>query len=319
MDATNPRTRAYVWDKIKKNYADLGIRTFWLDEAEPEFGTYDFEQYRYYAGSVSEIGNIYPREYARLFYEGQRANGQEDIVNLIRCAWLGSQRYGALVWSGDIMSTYEDFRKQICAGLHMGIAGIPWWTTDIGGFHAGDVRSEDFKELLIRWFQFGTFCPVMRIHGCRQPVEQIVNAAGEIREQTGADNEIWSYGEENEQIMTKFIRIRLAMKEYIRSIMEEAHKKATPVMRPMFFEFPEDEKTYDIWDCYMFGGDILVAPICYAHEMKRSVYLPKGATWTLANDGSVYEGGQTIEVEAGIETLPIFLRNKAQEYLIGKL
>ena len=201
----------------------------------------------------------------------------------------------------------------------MGIAGIPWWTTDIGGFHAGDVRSEDFKELLIRWFQFGTFCPVMRIHGCRQPVEQIINAAGEIREQTGADNEIWSYGEENERIMTKFIRIRLAMKEYIRSIMEEAHKKATPVMRPMFFEFPEDEKTYDIWDCYMFGGDILVAPICYAHEMKRSVYLPKGATWTLANDGSVYEGGQTIEVEAGIETLPIFLRNKAQEYLIGKL
>lgn len=319
MDATNPRTRAYVWDKIKKNYADLGIRTFWLDEAEPEFGTYDFEQYRYYAGSVSEIGNIYPREYARLFYEGQRANGQEDIVNLIRCAWLGSQRYGALVWSGDIMSTYEDFRKQICAGLHMGIAGIPWWTTDIGGFHAGDVRSEDFKELLIRWFQFGTFCPVMRIHGCRQPVEQIVNAAGEIREQTGADNEIWSYGEENERIMTKFIRIRLSMKEYIRSIMEEAHKNAAPVMRPMFFEFPEDERTYDIWDSYMFGGDILVAPVCYEHEMKRSVYLPKGATWTLANDGSVYEGGQTIEVEAGIETLPIFLRNKAQEYLIGKL
>lgn len=317
MDATNPRTREYVWKKIKQNYADLGIKTFWLDEAEPEFGTYDYEQYRFHAGSVSEVGNIYPREYARLFYEGQKKNGQEDIVNLIRCAWLGSQRYGALVWSGDIMSTYEDFRKQICAGLHMGIAGIPWWTTDIGGFHAGDVRSEDFKELLIRWFQFGAFCPVMRIHGCRQPVEQIVNAAGEIREQTGADNEIWSYGEENEKIMTKFIRIRLAMKDYIRGLMMEAHKKGTPIMRPLFMEFPEDASTYDIWDSYMFGEDVLVAPICYEHATNRSVYLPKGVKWICAKDGKEYAGGQEIEVEASIETLPVFLREGKQEYLIG--
>ena len=126
MDATNPRTRKYVWEKCKQNYAELGIHTFWLDEAEPEFTNYDYENYRYHAGTVMEIGNIYPREYARLFYEGQQESGQKDIVNLIRCAWAGSQRYGALVWSGDIMSTYEDFRKQICAGIHMGLAGIPW-------------------------------------------------------------------------------------------------------------------------------------------------------------------------------------------------
>ena len=106
MDATNPKTRRYVWEKCKQNYADLGIRTFWLDVAEPEYTSYDFENYRYYSGTVLETGNIYPREYARLFYEGQKENGQDDIVNLIRCAWAGSQRYGALVWSGDIMSTY---------------------------------------------------------------------------------------------------------------------------------------------------------------------------------------------------------------------
>ncbi len=146
MDATNPRTRAYVWNKCKQNYADLGIRTFWLDEAEPEFGTYAYDHYRYHAGPVEEIGNIYPREYARTFYEGQKANGQTDIVNLIRCAWVGSQRYGALVWSGDIMSTYEDFRKQICAGIHMGLCGIPWWTTDIGGFHNGWIESPEFRQ-----------------------------------------------------------------------------------------------------------------------------------------------------------------------------
>ena len=138
---------------------------------------------------MEEIGNIYPREYARMFYEGQKEMGQEHIVNLIRCAWAGSQRYGALVWSGDIMSTYEDFRKQICAGIHMGLCGIPWWTTDIGGFHGGYTEKPEFREMLVRWFQFGTFCPVMRLHGCRQPAQQIINKEMCIRDSrhTAAD------------------------------------------------------------------------------------------------------------------------------------
>lgn len=112
------------------------------------------------------------------------------------------------VWSGDIFSTYEDFRKQICAGLHMGLCGIPWWTTDIGGFHGGVTEDPDFQELLVRWFQFGTFCPVMRIHGNRRPREEIINKAGEVREGTGADNEVWSFGEKNYEILTKFIGVR---------------------------------------------------------------------------------------------------------------
>lgn len=319
MDPTNPRTREYVWDKVKQNYADLGIKTFWLDEAEPEFTTYDFEQYRYHAGPVAEVGNMYPREYSRLFYEGQKANGQDDIVNLVRCAWSGSQRYGALVWSGDIMSTYEDFRKQICAGIHMGIAGIPWWTTDIGGFHNGITEDPDFRELLVRWFQFGTFCPVMRLHGSRGPHKKIINKAGEVRECTGADNEIWSFGEENYPILVKFIQVREMMRDYSRSLMAEAHEKGTPVMRALFYEFPEDEKCWDITDSYMYGSDILVAPICYEKMTSRSVYLPKGASWTNAHTGKNYEGGQAYEIEAPIDTLPIFLRDGKQEYLVGKI
>lgn len=319
MDATNPRTRKYVWEKCKKNYADLGINTFWLDEAEPEFTNYDFENYRYHAGPVAETGNIYPREYARLFYEGQQENGQTDIVNLIRCAWVGSQRYGALVWSGDIMSTYEDFRKQICAGIHMGICGIPWWTTDIGGFHGGVTKDPDFRELLVRWFQFGTFCPVMRLHGCRQPGEAVINKAGEVREQTGADNEVWSFGEEAYPILLKFISIREKMRNYTRSLMEETHKKGSPVMRALFYEFPGDKNCWDIKDSYMFGSDILVAPICHEHMTSRNVYLPEGAYWIHAGSGKRYEGGKTYEVEAPLDTLPVFLRDGKQEYLIGEV
>ena len=107
-----------------------------------------------------------------------KAEGQEKIVNLVRCAWVGSQRYGALVWSGDIPSTYEALRKQICAGLHMGICGIPWWTTDIGGFHGGDPNDEGFRKLLVRWFQFGTFSPVMRLHGDRKPFTPLFRKDG---------------------------------------------------------------------------------------------------------------------------------------------
>lgn len=317
MDPTNPRTREYVWDKCRKNYADLGIKLFWLDEAEPEFNNYDFEMYRYHAGAVSEIGNIYPREYSRLFFEGQQSMGQKDIVNLVRCAWVGSQKYGALVWSGDIQSNYEDFRKQICAGLHMGLSGIPWWTTDIGGFHGGNIHNPEFVELLLRWFQFGTFCPVMRLHGMRHPSETIINQAGEVREWTGAGNEVWSYGEDAYRIMVKFIRIREMMRDYTRTLMLEAHKKGTPVMRTLFYEFPQDKLCWDIMDEYMYGPDILVAPVCHEKARSRKVYLPTGATWTGAGTGEIYEGGKWYEVSAPIDTLPVFLREGRQEYLIN--
>lgn len=315
MDATNPQTRAYVWEKCRENYASLGIRTFWLDEAEPEFTTYDYADYRYHAGPVAQTGNIYPREYARLFYEGQKASGQTEIVNLIRCAWVGSQRYGALVWSGDIMSTYEDFRKQICAGLHMGLCGIPWWTTDIGGFHGGNIHDPQFQELLIRWFAFGTFCPVMRMHGCRLPGEEIISRTGEVREWTGADNEIWSYGEDHYQMMLKFIRIREMMRDYIRSLMQTAHETGAPVIRPLFYEFPHDPDCYEIWDAYMFGPDILVAPVCYEGAKSRKVYLPAGASFTHAGTGEVFEGGRWVETDAELDTIPVFLREGRQGYL----
>lgn len=308
LDATNPRTRKYVWEKVKKNYADLGIRTFWLDEAEPEFSTYEYECYRYAAGPVEEIGNIYPREYSRMFYEGQKENGQEDIVNLVRCAWLGSQKYGALVWSGDILSTYEDFRKQICAGLHMGLCGIPWWTTDIGGFMTDDVNDPDFQQLLIRWYEFAVYSAVFRMHGDRgphniPPLDDRDFGGGYLY--TGQSNELWSYGEENYRIMKKYYDIRISMHDYIKQLYDEASENGSPLIRTMFYEFPDDKKCWELQEQYMFGSEYLVAPIFHLNEFEREVYLPEGR-WEDTRDGKVYEGGQTIRAAAPIDSIPVF-------------
>lgn len=169
FDATHPEARKFVWDTVKKNYYDMGIKLFWLDEAEPEYRAYDFDNYRYHAGPVLEVGNRYPRDFAQGFYDGLQANGETDIVNLVRCAWAGSQRFGVLAWSGDVHSSFHAFRNQLAAGLNMGLAGIPWWTTDIGGFQGGNVNDPAFHELLIRWFQWAVFTPVLRMHGYREP------------------------------------------------------------------------------------------------------------------------------------------------------
>ena len=307
FDATNPRARDYVWKKVKKNYFDHGIRIFWLDEAEPEYGTYDFKNYRYYMGSNQQIGNIFPQVYARLFYDGMREEGMENPVNLLRCAWAGSQRYGALVWSGDIMCRWEDFRRQVCAGLNMGCAGIPWWTTDIGGFHGGWTEDPGFRELLVRWFQWGCYCPVMRLHGDRQPHERIFRKDGTQVLDSGYDNEVWSFGEENYPILVKYMERREAMRPYVRGLMKEAHEKGTPLMRAMFYEFPDDPACAVLKDQYMFGSKYLVAPIMQPGARSRSVYLPEGK-WQDVDTGAVYEGKQNVTVDAPIERMPVLER-----------
>ena len=290
---------------------------FWLDEAEPEFSTYDYDNYRYFAGPVTRVGNIYPQLYARTFYDGQMAAGMETAVNLLRCAWAGSQRYGALVWSGDVHSDWETFRRQLCAGLNMGIAGIPWWTTDIGGFNGGDPQDPAFRQLLVRWFQWGTFCPVMRLHGDRSPQTPLTHADGSPTMATGADNEIWSFGDENTPILEKYIRLREKMRPYIRELMKEAHELGRPVIRPMFYEFPGDRTCWNLQEQYMFGGDLLVAPIVYEDTYEREVYLPEGAGWQLLYDGNEFAGGQTVKVSAEIGQIPVFIRDGRRSELIG--
>ncbi|MDR1046552.1 MAG: glycoside hydrolase family 31 protein, partial [Treponema sp.] len=311
-DATNPEARDYVWKKAKQNYYDKGVRIFWLDEAEPEYSVYDFENYRYHLGPDVQIGNVYPLMYAKTFFDGMKAAGQKNIINLLRCAWAGSQRYGALVWSGDIHSTFESFRNQVAAGLNMGLAGISWWTTDIGGFFGAEITDPHFHELLIRWFQWGCFCPVMRLHGYREPMKPQYGSTGGAACRSGADNEVWSYSDEVYEVCKKYLFLRERLRPYIEKSMQAAHDKGTPVIRPLFYDFPQDKAAWETEDVYMFGPDYLVAPVLYEGLRERKVYLPLGAAWTNAWTGESFEGGRIVTSSAPLDIIPVFCRDSAK-------
>ena len=310
IDPFNPEARQYVWDVCKRNYYDLGIDAFWLDNSEPDYGVYDFENYRYFAGPALAVSNMYPQMYSRTFYDEMRKSGK-PVVNLLRCAWAGSQKYGNVIWSGDVPSTFEAFSEQLQAGLNMGLAGIPWWTTDIGGFMTDDVNDPAFRQLLIRWYQFAVYSAVLRMHGDRGPydipaLDDRDWGGGYLH--TGQPNELWSYGEENYRIMRKYYDIRIGMHDYIKSLYDEAHTDGSPLIRTMFYEFPDDPVCWRLADQYMFGSRYLVAPILHLDQFRRQVYLPAG-TWTLTSTGETFTGGQTVTVDAPIEYMPVFARS----------
>ncbi len=317
FDATHPGARKFVWEKCRENYMDAyGIHIFWLDEAEPEYGPYDFDLYRYYDGPALQVSNEYPKCYAQAFYEGMKEAGRDDILSLVRCAWAGSQRYGTLTWSGDISSTWRAFREQLQAGLSMGIAGIPWWTSDIGGFLGAMPGDPAFHELLVRWFAWACFCPVFRMHGERQPWydpdeahPEYVN--GVLQISSGAPNEVWSFGPDVEKILARYMFLRERMRPYVREVMRMAHETGEPVMRPLFFAFPEDENAWHVEDTYLFGPDLLVAPVLEEGARERHVYLPCGASWKDAWSGTTYTGGQWVTVRAPLHVIPLFTRNGA--------
>lgn len=300
-DATNPEARRYIWEKVSENYGRYGIRAFWLDACEPEALAEESENARYFIGQGSESQGIYPREHARGFYEGLRANGEDDVVLLCRSAWAGSQRYGAAVWSGDIESTFEALAAQIPAGLNIGIAGIPWWTTDIGGFRNGDPTTAYFRELVVRWFQFGVFCPLFRLHGVRDPGPLVGSS------QTGAANEVWSFGEETYALICAQLQLRERLRPYVMQQMATASATGMPVMRALFLEFPEEEAAWTLDHEYMFGPDVLVAPVTALGVRERDVYLPTGSSWVDAWTGQPVEAGW-VSAAAPLSRIPVYLR-----------
>lgn len=305
-DSTNPAARTFLWERIREGYYQHGIKAFWLDACEPEMYPTDPENLRYYQGNGLAVTNIYPRMHARAFYEGLRSEGEDEIITLCRSAWAGSQKYGAAVWSGDIASTFDELEKQVRAGMNIGLSGIPWWTTDIGGFHGGDPESPDFRELIVRWFQFGVFCPLFRLHGFRLPADL------DRYWESGAPNEVWSFGDEAYEIITGLLHLRERLRPYIMTQMEVAHEQGTPPMRPLFYDFPEDKESWTVEDQFMFGPDLLVAPIVSAGAIDRTVYLPDGETWVDAWTSERIQGGRWITATAPLERIPLYLRNDAK-------
>jgi len=301
-DATNPEARQYLWERVRQGYYQYGIKLWWLDACEPDWFPFHADNARYHLGNGAAVSNIYPLLHERGFYEAMRAEGEDEIVTLCRSAWAGSQRYGVVLWSGDISSTFEALQAQVRAGLNAALSGIPWWTTDIGGFFDGEPASPYFRELIVRWFQYGTFCPIFRLHGYRLP----------IAEGSGSPNEAWSFGEEAYQIIKELLFLRERLRPYIMQQMRLAYEKGTPPMRPLFFDFAEDEESWAIEDEFMFGPDLLVAPVLYQGARSREVYLPAGATWTDAWTDEALDGGQRITADAPLDRIPLHLRGDAK-------
>ncbi|MHC4981997.1 MAG: glycoside hydrolase family 31 protein, partial [Planctomycetota bacterium] len=263
-DPSNPQTRRYVWGKVRENYYAHGIKVWWLDAIEPELATPfpHVDHLRYHVGTGSEVGLLFPWYQQMAFFDGMRSAGETEIITLCRSAFLGSQRFAAAVWSGDIHSSFEVLAGQVRAGLNIGLSGIPWWTTDIGGFWGGNPESEYFRELIVRWFQYGVFCPLFRLHGAR---------AG------SGNNEVWSFGEKAYEIIKELLFLRERLRPYIMAQMKTASETGLPPMRPPFIDFPGDETCYDVEDEFLFGPEILVCPVVEQGATSRDVYLPAGA------------------------------------------
>lgn len=302
-DPFNPEARRFIWETAKRNYFDKGIKVFWLDSCEPEImPRYDPENVLTYEGIAAEHTCAYPFLHEKGFYEGMRAAGVEAPLNLCRSAWAGSQRYGAAVWSGDVVGTFESFRLQVAAGLSFALCGIPWWTTDIGGFFASPTDSPEFRELLVRWFQFGVFSPICRLHGFRDPVDW----------KTGGPNEVWSFGEEVYGILKDLLFLRERLRPYVERNMVLASETGLTFLRPLFVDYPADPGTYDLTDQYLLGEELLVAPVLEMGQREREVYLPAGSDFVHVHTGERYRteagAGRRVVVPAPLDSIPVFVR-----------
>jgi alpha-D-xyloside xylohydrolase len=294
-DATSPEARKYYWDEVNKGLFSIGLDAWWMDTTEPE--TEGQEEnillgHKLAAGSGNRYVNAYPLLDTQAVYQGQRsASDKKRVFILSRSAFAGSQRNGVTAWSGDINSDWLSFRRQVPAGLNFALSGIPYWTTDIGGFVFGDTTDPAFRELFVRWFQYGTFNPILRVHGTRHPDE----------------NELWSYGPDAQKILVNFDRLRYRMLPYIYSLAWKTTSEAYTTMRPLVMDFRTDARAQNVGDQFMFGPAFLVNPVTEPAATSRQLYLPD-AKWYDFWTGSVVDGGRTINVVAPLDRLPLFVR-----------
>jgi alpha-D-xyloside xylohydrolase len=229
-------------------------------------------------------------------YENQLNDSDKRIFILTRSGFTGQQKFGTTVWSGDIETNFAELKKQIPAGLNFCMSGIPYWTTDIGGYKGGNPADPAYQEVFTRWFQYGAFCPVFRAHGRRYPGDR------------SGENEMWSFGTEKQKILTDYINLRYRLLPYIYSISAQVTSDGFTIMRGLPFDFMDDPKVHNITDQFMFGKDFLVCPVTEAGATSRQVYLPEGCRWFDFRTGKEFDGGQEITADAPIETMPLFVK-----------
>jgi alpha-D-xyloside xylohydrolase len=292
-DPFNDKGRQIYWKQISKNLFSRGFDGWWLDASEPELsGKWgEMKNIATAQGPGSKVYNAWPLLHTTAVYQGQRAEtSAKRVFILTRSAYAGQQRNAAVAWSGDIKGTWDVFPKQIPAGLNFCLSGIPYWNTDIGGFFSGNPADPNYTELFTRWFQFGAFCPMFRVHGTNYP------------------KEIWRFNEATQQIMAEYIKLRYHLLPYIYSCSWQVTSKGYTMMRPLVMDFQNDPNVFDVTDQYMFGPALMVNPVTKRGVTSRSIYLPQGTTWTDFWTGKSYPGGQTIDAAAPIGTLPIFIK-----------
>jgi alpha-D-xyloside xylohydrolase len=308
IDTTNPEAAAWYWKTIRENILSKGFDSIWADETEPDLppnGAY------FHIGPGTQYFNVYPLFHVGALYDGFRRDKPEQrALILSRDAYLGEQSKGAIVWSSDIYPTWDTLKRQIPTGLDVTASGIPYWSNDTGGWQylpavhhpaheplldPSDAREtvggyDDYPELYTRWFEYAAFLPIFRTHGSRPA------------------NEVWSYGKAAEPILEKYLRLRYELMPYIYSLGYKTWQTGAPIMRALPLDFPADPKVAEIGDEYMFGPAFLVAPVTEQGATSRLVYLPVGADWYNFWTGERAKGGQTLEVKAPIETIPLFVR-----------
>ncbi len=294
-DAFNPAARDYYWHLIDKGLFKIGADAWWLDTDEPETEgreTNILVNNKIALGSGARYANLYPLMTTTAVYEGQRkASDEKRVFILSRSAFAGAQRNSIAAWSGDVESNWLSFARQIPAGLNFELSGIPYWTTDIGGFIIGNPDDPAYRELFVRWFEYGTFCPIFRVHGTR----------------TTNQNELWSYGSEAQKILTNYDRLRYRLMPYIYSLAWKTTSEAYTPMRPLAMDFRTDTRALNIGDQFMFGPALLVNPVTEPSATSRRVYLPKSKWYDFWTGRSV-DGGSTIESSAPLDHIPLYVR-----------
>jgi alpha-D-xyloside xylohydrolase len=306
-DAFNPQARTAFWNLINTKLFSKGIDAWWMDASEPDIYSNTTVATRKglmtptFLGSSTQYFNAFPLQNAKGIYEGQRSTAPDQRVFLLtRSGYAGSQRYAAAIWSGDIGARWEDFKNQIPAGLNFSLSGLPYWTSDIGGFaverryeHPNATDQEEWRELQARWYQYGAFCPLFRVHG-QFPYREFYNVA--------------PTGHPAYESMLYYDQLRYRLMPYIYSLAGQAHHQNSTIMRGLVLDFNADPAVRNIADQFMFGPSLLVNPVTDYKARSRQLYLPATTGWFDFYSGQYQAGGQKITATAPLEKMPLYVR-----------